>query len=99
MKRAAGSGFIDQQTLPNLTQAVDGIICVCPPEAAAEVAKSIAGMDFSGLYVDANAVSPDTGARLAALLGERYVDGGIVGPPARSAGSTRLFLSGPSARP
>ncbi|MCY4214772.1 MAG: DUF1932 domain-containing protein, partial [Gammaproteobacteria bacterium] len=34
---------------------------------------------------------------MADLLGERYVGGGIVGPPARSPGSTRLFLSGPRA--
>ena len=96
-QRAAGAGFADRQTLPNLTKAVDGIISVCPPEAALEVAASVVRSGFSGLYVDANAVSPDTGARLAELLGERYIDGGIVGPPARSPGSTRLFLSGPRA--
>ena len=96
-KRAASAGFGDRQTLPNLARAVDGIICVCPPEAALEVAASVERNGFSGLYVDANAVSPDTGARLADMLGERYVDGGIVGPPARSPGSTRLFLSGPHA--
>ncbi|MYF50544.1 MAG: DUF1932 domain-containing protein [Gammaproteobacteria bacterium] len=96
-RRAASAGFADRQSLPSLTRAVDGIICVCPPEAALEVAASVARSGFSGLYVDANAVSPDTGARLADLLGERYVDGGIVGPPAHSPGSTRLFLSGPRA--
>ena len=96
-KRAASSGFADRQSLSNLTRAVDGIISVCPPEAALAVAGSVAQSSFSGLYVDANAVSPDTGTRLAGLLGERYIAGGIVGPPARSPGSTRLFLSGPSA--
>ena len=97
LRRAASAGFADRQTLPKLTQAVDGVICVCPPEAALEVAASVAQSGFSGLYVDANAVSPDSGTRLADLLGERYVDGGIVGPPARSPGTTRLFLSGPHA--
>ncbi|MCY3640722.1 MAG: DUF1932 domain-containing protein [Gammaproteobacteria bacterium] len=97
LRRAASAGFGDRQTLPNLVRAVDGIICVCPPEAALEVAANVERSGFSGLYVDANAVSPDTGARLAALLGESYVDGGIVGPPARSPDSTRLFLSGPHA--
>ena len=96
-ERAEGAGFIDQATLPQLARKVEGIICVCPPEAALEVASDVAGSGFSGLYMDANAVSPDTGARLADRLGERYVDGGIVGPPARSPGSTRLFLSGPRA--
>lgn len=96
-KRAEGAGFTDQATLPHLAKQVEGIISVCPPEAALELAKRIAGTGFSGLYVDANAVSPDTGTRLADLLGERYVDGGIVGPPAQSPDSTRLFLSGPHA--
>ena len=96
-ERAQGAGFRDQATLSGLGQAVEGILCVCPPEAALELAGSVARTGFSGLYVDANAVSPQTGARLAESLGERYVDGGIVGPPARSAGSTRLFLSGPRA--
>ena len=96
-KRAEGAGFTDQATLPHIAKQVEGIISVCPPEAALEVAASVERNGFSGLYVDANAVSPDTGARLADMLGERYVDGGIVGPPARSPGSTRLFLSGPHA--
>lgn len=96
-KRAASVGFADRPSLPSLTGTVDCIISVCPPEAALEVAASVAQSGFSGLYLDANAVSPHTGARLADLLGERYVDGGIVGPPARSPGSTRLFLSGPRA--
>lgn len=96
-KRAEGAGFTDQATLPHIAKQVEGIISVCPPEAALEVAASVERNGFSGVYVDANAVSPDTGARLADMLGERYVDGGIVGPPARSPGSTRLFLSGPHA--
>ena len=97
LRRAASAGFADRQSLPGLTRAVEGIICVCPPEAALEVAASVERYGFSGLYVDANAVSPDSGTRLADMLGERYVDGGIVGPPARSPDSTRLFLSGPHA--
>ncbi len=96
-KRAASAEFADLQALGSLTSTVDGIICVCPPEVALEVASGVARSGFSGLYVDANAVSPQTGARLAELLGERYVAGGIIGPPARSPGTTRLFLSGPHA--
>ena len=30
-------------------------------------------------------------------VGANYVDGGIVGPPARSSGTTRRYLSGPGA--
>jgi len=67
---------------------------VCPPHAAVEVAAETEG--FDGLYVDANAVSPDS-AREVAALHPRFVDGGIVGPPPREAGTTRLYLSGAEA--
>ncbi|HXZ56672.1 MAG TPA: DUF1932 domain-containing protein [Gaiellaceae bacterium] len=63
---------------------------ICPPHAALKVARS-AGC--AGLYVDANAVSPATAGEVAAAVGD-FVDGGIVGPPPREPGTTRLYLSG-----
>ena len=55
-------------------------------------ARRVACRRFSGIYVDANAVSPATAARVGATV-ERFVDGGIVGgPPA-----PRLYLSGAEA--
>jgi 3-hydroxyisobutyrate dehydrogenase-like beta-hydroxyacid dehydrogenase len=74
------------------------ILSVCPPHAAHEVAASVAG--FAGVFVDANAVSPETARAIGATIesgGGRYVDGGIVGPPPHSPGTTRLYLSGGSA--
>ena len=50
--------------------------------------------NFSGIYVDGNAVSPATAAEIERLVGDRYVDGGIVGPPAWREGTTRFYLSG-----
>jgi 3-hydroxyisobutyrate dehydrogenase-like beta-hydroxyacid dehydrogenase len=73
----------------------DLVVSVCPPAAAVETARTVAG--FSGLYVDANAVSPETAREVSAVVraqGATYVDGGIVGPPPQRAGTTRLFLSG-----
>lgn len=66
---------------------------VCPPESAAEVGRSVAALGFEGIYVDANAVAPDTSRSIGRMF-EHFVDGGIVGPPVRAAGSTRLYLSG-----
>jgi 3-hydroxyisobutyrate dehydrogenase-like beta-hydroxyacid dehydrogenase len=63
-------------------------------DAALDVAGGVGG--FGGLYVDANAVSPATAAQVAETVA-RCVDGGVVGPPPRSAGTTRLFLSGADA--
>jgi 3-hydroxyisobutyrate dehydrogenase-like beta-hydroxyacid dehydrogenase len=73
----------------------DVVLSVCPPGNAIDVAESVAG--FTGLYVDANAVSPTTAADVAQLVeanGAAYVDGGIIGPPPREPGTTRLYLSG-----
>jgi 3-hydroxyisobutyrate dehydrogenase-like beta-hydroxyacid dehydrogenase len=45
--------------------------------------------------------APETARQVGAIIesgGATFVDGGIVGPPARSAGSTRLYLAGPSAQ-
>ena len=51
---------------------------------------------FTGIYVDANAVSPATARTIASAV-DRYVDGGIIGPPPRKPGTTRLYLSGAEA--
>ncbi len=61
------------------------IISVCPPHAALDVAWAVHG--FSGLYVDANAISPGTAREVAQMItesGGRYVDGGIIGRPPRA---------------
>jgi 3-hydroxyisobutyrate dehydrogenase-like beta-hydroxyacid dehydrogenase len=55
---------------------------------------------FGGVFVDANAISPDTSRSVAGIVeagGASYVDGGIIGLPPPSAGGTRLYLSGPRA--
>ena len=70
-----------------------GIVSICPPSAALSQAKRVASSDFSGVYVDANAVAPTTASEISDIFGDRYVDGGIVGPPAVKNGTTRLFLS------
>jgi 3-hydroxyisobutyrate dehydrogenase-like beta-hydroxyacid dehydrogenase len=93
--RARAAEFTDLRTVQALRAACDVVVSVCPPHAAVEVAQAFAG--WSGVYVDANAVSPVTAARIRDLIGDRFVDGGIVGPPPRTEGTTRLYLSGPGA--
>jgi 3-hydroxyisobutyrate dehydrogenase-like beta-hydroxyacid dehydrogenase len=70
----------------------DVILSVCPPHAALDVARSLEGT--RALVIDANAISPMTAREVGAVIGERWVDGGIVGPPPRREGTTRLYLSG-----
>jgi 3-hydroxyisobutyrate dehydrogenase-like beta-hydroxyacid dehydrogenase len=93
-ERAATAGLEDVGAVEELLDRADTIVSVVPPHAALEVAASADG--FAGLYVDANAVSPDT-ARTIAARASRFVDGGIVGPPPQKRGTTRLYLSGPEA--
>ena len=96
-ERAQKAGLEDAGSVDGLVQLSDVIISVCPPHAAREVARSVAG--FDGVFVDANAVAPGTARELSEVVeagGGEFVDGGIVGPPPRTAGTTRLYLSGSS---
>jgi 3-hydroxyisobutyrate dehydrogenase-like beta-hydroxyacid dehydrogenase len=81
--------------LAEVVRRSDVIVSVCPPHAALDVARQVAG--FAGLYVDANAISPATAREVAAIVeagGAAYVDGGIIGSPPVARGHTRLYLSG-----
>ncbi len=96
--RAVDAGFQGCRTLAELLNGVEAVVSVCPPAAALDVARRVADADFAGTYLDANAISPETARQIEGLFGPRLVDGGIVGPPARRPGTTRLYLSGPRAR-
>ena len=96
--RAAAAGLRDVASTPELAAASDIVISVCPPHAATAVARELRG--FAGIYVDANAVSPETARAIGDVVTSgtaAFVDGGIIGPPPRDAGTTRLYLSGPAA--
>jgi 3-hydroxyisobutyrate dehydrogenase-like beta-hydroxyacid dehydrogenase len=95
--RAAEANLEDAGSVAKLVQRCDVVLSICPPHAAADVARLV-GSSFDGVYVDANAISPETTREVGALLtAARYVDGGIVGSPPRSAGDSRLYLSGEAA--
>ena len=71
------------------------ILSICPPHAAFETATQVAA--YTGIYVDANAVSPGTVRRVAAAVPHaQFVDGGIIGSPPTDSSGTRLYLSGES---
>jgi 3-hydroxyisobutyrate dehydrogenase-like beta-hydroxyacid dehydrogenase len=89
--RAAHAGLEDVGSIGELARRSEVILSLCPPHAAVEVARPLTR--FTGIYVDANAVSPATARRISGLVG-RYVDGGIIGSPPREPGTTRLYVSG-----
>ncbi len=94
---AAGLTGVDLAELVGRAQV---IMSVCPPQAALDTARQVAGSGFGGVYVDANAISPATAGEVAGIVaggGAGYVDGGIIGTPPVAPGFIRLYLSGPRA--
>ena len=97
MQRANKLQLEDCNTLSSLCEECAVIFSVCPPAEALNLAQATVDGKFKGMFVDCNAVAPATGLAIADLLnqsGVEYVDGGIIGPPAWSQGTTRLYLSG-----
>ena len=99
-KRADADGLEDVGTLARLARESEIIVSVCPPASARDVAREVAASRFGGTFVDANAIAPATTRAVGETIaagGARFVDGGIIGPPPRKAGDTRLYLSGADA--
>ena len=93
--RAQAAGMHDAGTVAAVLARAEVVLSICPPHAALETAALASGCD--GVYVDANAVSPETARAARAIVGGRFVDGGIIGPPPALAGTTRVYLSGEEA--
>lgn len=107
--RASAAGLVPVADLATGVARADAIISICPPDEALNVARDVCAVlsprtDCDGtdsgdapLYVDANAVAPITMTALDQLTdaaGMDCVDGGVIGPPPRQSGRTRLALSG-----
>ncbi len=96
-ERAAKFGLYDAGTIAALSAECSILLSVCPPHAAEDVAKQVLACGFNGLYVDANAISPERTIRLGQMLAEAgvsFVDGGIIGEPAWKPNTTCLYLAG-----
>jgi putative dehydrogenase len=83
----------------------DMILSICPPGEAMALARRLAPVlraaAVKPLYVDCNAVSPDTVREIAAVIeatGAAFVDAGIIGTAPRADGYTpAIYASGPQA--
>ncbi|MCL2580975.1 MAG: DUF1932 domain-containing protein [Streptosporangiales bacterium] len=70
------------------------ILSICPPAAAEDVAGLAEG--YEGIYVEANAITPDRVDTIASMLPAAVtVDGAIIGSPPRKGKRTTLYLAGP----
>lgn len=95
--RAKQHRLMDVHSLTAICQNCEILLCICPPHAAEDVARSVIENGFKGLYLDANAIAPQRSIRIAAFMedtGIHFVDGGIIGGPAWAPKETWLYLSG-----
>jgi L-threonate 2-dehydrogenase len=101
--RAKAAGMRDAS--PAEIAGCDIILSIVPPGEAVGLAEMLApalrASSHKPVYVDCNAVSPDTVLKIDRVVretGASFVDGGIIGPPPDPDSSkTRLYLSGPDA--
>ncbi len=96
-RRAIEASINDACTMAELCRRCDAMVSVCPPEFAESMAREIVGIGFRGLYVDANAISPERVRRIGEMMeagGARFADGCIIGLPARNRGETWIYVSG-----
>jgi L-threonate 2-dehydrogenase len=101
--RAKSAGMVDA-TPVQLAEA-DIILSIVPPGQALSLAEQLApalrDVRRKPIYVDCNALSPETVLKIERIIREAgtiFVDGGIIGPPPEPDSSrTRIYVSGPDA--
>ncbi len=99
--RAEKYNLIEINSLVEFCQACEIIFSICPPHTAEDVAKSVIEAEFKGLYLDANAISPQRAIEIGQRMEAndiQFIDGGIIGGPAWTPKETWLYLSGQHAR-
>src|SRR3954470_10813036 len=80
--RAEQAGLRDAGSTAEALRDADIALSIVPPHAATELANEVAELGFKGIYVDANAISPETAREIGQIVeaaGARFIDGGIIG--------------------
>ena len=87
-----------------LLSGADFFLSILPPGEAEALAQHLApalkALDRKPVYVDCNAVSPQTAIRIGEIIaptGADFVDAGIIGGPPRPGYSPTIYASGPTA--
>ena len=99
---AAAAGMRDAGSLEALVAEAGLILSILPPDAAVAQAGAVArAMTATGakpVYVDCNAVSPQTARKIGAVIaaaGAPFIDCGIIGVAPGKGKPTRFHVSGP----
>ncbi|MCY0951274.1 NAD(P)-dependent oxidoreductase [Streptomyces sp. H27-S2] len=95
-RRAKEAGATACDSLGEALERSEIVLSICPPQAAEDVATTVAGYAFAGVYVDANAINPQRMQRIAEEIrpGATVLDGAIFGPPPGGQRTARLYLAG-----
>jgi L-threonate 2-dehydrogenase len=103
--RAERAGMTAMASDDDLLAQADFFLSVVPPGEALALAQRLkVALQRSArkpIYVDCNAVAPETAVRIGETIsgtGSRYVDAGIIGGPPNGSYSPKIYLSGESAR-
>lgn len=101
---AAEAGLTDVGAIARMTAQSDLVMSVMNPgaalEFAREAAEAIRGQSHKPVFIDCNAVAPDTMREIESVMksaGARCLDGGLIGPPPRGKAKVNLYVSGPGA--
>src|SRR5688572_4573674 len=101
--RAEEAGIQAVGSLDELVRSVDVLLSVLVPAEARPVAERVAvslqGTEARPVFVECNAIAPQTVKSIAEVIlatGATFVDAGIIGSPPRRAGDGgRFYCSGP----
>ena len=101
---AKEAGLTDAGSVRKVVETCDAVFSVLNPgealAAARGVAQAMRDTKKKLVYVDCNAIAPQTVREMDDLItqaGGVFIDGGIIGPPPRGKAKTKLYISGPNA--
>ena len=104
-ERARAAGMVAAAGERALLEGADFFLSILPPGEAEPLARrlapTLAALGAKPIYIDCNAVSPQTAIRIGEVIaptGAHFVDAGIIGGPPRPGYSPAIYASGPTAR-
>jgi putative dehydrogenase len=100
-ERAKAAGMRPMADERELRDSADFFLSILPPGEAENIAQrlvpALTALAKKPIYVDCNAISPQTAERVDAIIapsGAKFVDGGIIGGPPREGYSPAIYASG-----
>src|ERR1700687_5442362 len=103
-ERARTAGMLPAADEMAMLEGADFFLAILPPSEVENLARRLApalsALAKKPIYLDCNAISPQTATRVAAIIeptGARFVVGGISGAPPRPGYSPAIYASGAAA--